>query len=101
MIQAILMMLVVGGVLGLVLGIAGIYFTVEVDHRLETVTTMLPGYNCGACGFPGCSGLASAIVDGKAASASCKPAKPEQRERITTYMATGEDPFAKVEPQKA
>jgi electron transport complex protein RnfB len=91
MINAIIMMLVVGGLLGLLLGVAGLYFAVEVDNRLETVTAMLPGLNCGACGYPGCAGLAQALVDKKAQPVACKPSKPDARERITAYLATGED----------
>ncbi len=91
MINAIIMMSVVGGLLGLLLGVAGIYFTVEVDNRLEIVTGMLPGLNCGACGYPGCAGMAQALLDKKAQSASCKPSKPAQRERIDAYLTTGED----------
>jgi len=91
MINAIIMMTVVGGLLGLLLGVAGIYFTVEVDNRLEIVTGMLPGLNCGACGYPGCAGLAQALVDGKEKPILCKPSKPEQRDRITAYLETGED----------
>lgn len=37
-------------------------FKVEEDPRIEQVTEMLPGVNCGACGFPGCRGLAEALV---------------------------------------
>ena len=50
MITAIIMMFVVGAVLGLILGIASNVFKVEVDERVEKVTAMLPGYNCGSCG---------------------------------------------------
>lgn len=39
-------------------------FSVAEDPRLEQVQEMLPGANCGGCGFPGCSGLASALVQG-------------------------------------
>ena len=42
-------------------------FAVEEDPRLGKVTEALPGANCGGCGFPGCSGLAAALV--KAADA--------------------------------
>ena len=58
MIQAIVLMLVLGAILGLGLGLANKFLAVEVDERVETVTSLLPGYNCGSCGFPGCSGLA-------------------------------------------
>ena len=58
---------VVGGVglfLGIFLGIASIVFKVDVDEREEAVLGVLPGNNCGGCGFPGCSGLAAAIAKG-------------------------------------
>lgn len=93
MIKAILMMLVVGGVLGLILGIAGILFDVKVDERVANVTTLLPGYNCGGCGYPGCAGLAEALVDKKADSVSlCKPSKVEQRAAIVDYLKTTPGP---------
>ena len=37
-------------------------FAVKEDPRLGLVTSALPGANCGGCGFPGCSGLAGALV---------------------------------------
>ncbi len=61
-------------VLGLIALIAAVIlyvcskkFAVEEDPRLGKVTEALPGANCGGCGFPGCSGLAGALV--KAADA--------------------------------
>ena len=39
-------------------------FAVEEDPRLAQVQEVLPGANCGGCGFPGCSGLAGALVKG-------------------------------------
>ena len=65
---------VVGGVglfLGIFLGIASIVFKVDVDEREEAVLGVLPGNNCGGCGFPGCSGLAAAIAKGEAAVNAC------------------------------
>jgi len=37
-------------------------FKVEEDPRIDEVTEMLPGANCGGCGYPGCRGLAEALV---------------------------------------
>lgn len=37
-------------------------FHVWEDPRIDDVEKMLPGANCGGCGFPGCRGLASALV---------------------------------------
>lgn len=93
MLNAVSMMLVLGAALGLILAIAGKVFYVEVDTRVEQITNMLPGYNCGACGFPGCAGLAEALVSGDAKSPTqCKPSTESHRTRITTFMETGVDP---------
>ncbi len=37
-------------------------FYVEEDPRIDQVAALLPGANCGGCGYPGCRGLAEAIV---------------------------------------
>jgi Na+-translocating ferredoxin:NAD+ oxidoreductase subunit B len=93
MLKAIVMMIVLGASLGLLLAIAGVFFHVEVDTRVEQITKMLPGLNCGACGFPGCVGLAAALVSGEATSPTqCKPSTVVQRDRIKVFMETGVDP---------
>jgi len=92
MTNAIMMMLILGFSLGLLLAVAGKFLYVEVDTRVETITSMLPGLNCGACGFPGCAGLANALVSGEATDpAQCKPSTEAHRLRISTFMQTGED----------
>ena len=72
-IVAVIMMLVLGAVLGLGLGVADKYLKVEADVRVEKVTSLLPGYNCGGCGFPGCSGMAEALVPGRRVRTDCSP----------------------------
>lgn len=70
----ILAIAVVGGVglfVGVFLGIAAIKFKVEVNEKEEAVLAALPGNNCGGCGYPGCSGLASAIAKGEAPANGC------------------------------
>ncbi len=37
-------------------------FYVEEDPRIDQVEKMLPGANCGGCGFAGCRGFADAMV---------------------------------------
>ena len=37
-------------------------FKVVEDPRFDEVEEMLPGANCGGCGFPGCRGFAEAMV---------------------------------------
>ena len=86
MIKAIIMMLVVGAILGIVLGISAKVFYVKPDTRVEDITKMLPGYNCGGCGYPGCAGMAEALVNKESDVTSCKPSKPEAKEAIKQYL---------------
>ena len=39
-------------------------FAVHEDPRIGQVAELLPGAKCGGCGFPGCSGMADALVKG-------------------------------------
>ena len=84
---AISTMILLGSVLGLILGISSKLLFVAIDERVATVTSMLPGYNCGSCGQPGCSGLAENLVSGSITKVSvCKPSKPDQRLKIVEYL---------------
>ena len=68
---SIILLAVLGILIGLLLGVAGKVFAVEVDERVTKVRECLPGNNCGGCGFPGCDGLADAIVAGTAPVNGC------------------------------
>lgn len=60
-----------GIVFGAILGFASKIFAVEEDPRVGQVMECLPGANCGGCGYPGCGGLATAIVEGRAPVNAC------------------------------
>ncbi len=80
---------VVGGVgllLGVFLGIASIVFKVAVDEKEEAVLGVLPGNNCGGCGFPGCSGLAAAIAKGEAPVNACPVGGEPVGKKIAAIM---------------
>lgn len=82
---------VVGGVgliIGLFLGFSGEKFKVEVDERETKVRAELPGNNCGGCGFPGCDGLAAAIVKGEAPTNACPVGGPAAAKKISAIMGT-------------
>lgn len=59
-----------GGVAAL-LGLADRAFLVYTDPRIKKVLDLLPGANCGGCGFVGCGDFAEAVVEGKAAPTKC------------------------------
>lgn len=75
-----------GGILGVFISLASIAFYVELDTRVEDVLGMLPGLNCGMCGYPGCEGLAEAIINDGANPVLCKPGTQEMREKIKAYF---------------
>jgi len=77
MLAAILSLGCIGMVAAIALGIAAKKFAVEVDPRELAAMEVLPGINCGACGFPGCAGYAKALVTGKAEPNLCPPGGAE------------------------
>lgn len=87
MVEALIVLGLIGAILGILLGIADIYLQVKEDERLTQLNEMLPKFNCGACGFPGCSGFADAILSGEVKNLKqCKPMKPVVREEIKEYL---------------
>jgi len=64
--EAIIMPVVVLGITGVLMGLflafASKKFEVEVDPKVEAILAVLPGANCGACGFPGCAGYAAGVA---------------------------------------
>jgi electron transport complex protein RnfB len=71
MVAAILSLAIAGLVMGGGLAIASKKFAVEVDERIPLIRDILPGANCGACGYPGCDGFAASVVDGSAPVDAC------------------------------
>ncbi len=64
------------------------FFLNKIDKRVEEVVALLPGYNCGACGFPGCQGLANQIIHNGVDPKRCKPIKVEQYNNLIDYLKT-------------
>lgn len=85
----VLAAVIVGGtgiIIGFFLGIAGEKLKVEVDPREEAITGVLPGNNCGGCGYAGCSGLAAAIVKGEAEVGGCPVGGAPVAEKVGAIM---------------
>ncbi len=68
---------------GLILGFAGEKLKVEEDERIPKVIDVLPGANCGGCGFTGCAAFAKAVVEGKAEVTGC----PVGGEKVAVKVA--------------
>ncbi len=74
-ITAVLTVGIIGLVFGLLLALASVIFKVETDERVEKIEEVLPGANCGACGFAGCSAYAHAVVEKNAPVNCCSVGK--------------------------
>jgi len=77
---------VMGILIGIFLGIASVIFEVKVDERVQEVYEALPHFNCGACGFPGCQGMAEGLIRSEVPISNCKPSKPDRREKIKEIL---------------
>ncbi|MCF7946754.1 MAG: RnfABCDGE type electron transport complex subunit B [Spirochaetia bacterium] len=85
-IYAFLAVAVLGALLGFGLAFAAKKLAVEKDERIVEVEEALPGANCGACGFAGCSAYAEAIVMEGAEIDLCAPGGSETINRIAEIM---------------
>lgn len=73
MIAAIASLTTLGLGLGVLLGLAAKKLKVDSDPIIEEISEMLPGTQCGQCGFPGCGNAAEAIASGEAPVTACPP----------------------------
>ncbi|MFA5527598.1 MAG: RnfABCDGE type electron transport complex subunit B [Peptostreptococcales bacterium] len=73
-------------IFGAILAVASEKFKVEVDQRIIDIRAVLPGANCGGCGFPGCDGYANAVVSGAAKSNGCPVCSSEIAAQIAAIM---------------
>ena len=70
-ITAIGFLLSLASCLAIVLAIANSKLKVFEDPRIDIVADMLPGSNCGACGYPGCRGFSEKVVNGEVQPSGC------------------------------
>lgn len=91
-ISAVLVVGITGLIFGCILALASVIFAVKKDERIDKITEILPGANCGACGMAGCSAYAAAIVNDGAAVNLCSVGKAPVAEKIGEIMgcAAGE-----------
>lgn len=89
---AIIIVGAIGLLFGLLLAFAAIVFRVEVDERIEKIEELLPGANCGGCGYAGCSAYATAVVNDGAPVDACGAGGSRVAQQIGSIMgiAVGE-----------
>lgn len=87
-IYAVLIVGITGLVFGIILALASVIFAVKKDERIDQISEILPGANCGACGYAGCSGYADAIVNNGAGVNLCSVGKAPVANKIAEIMGT-------------
>ncbi|HOO76943.1 MAG TPA: RnfABCDGE type electron transport complex subunit B [bacterium] len=75
-----------GLVFGAALGLGSRFFRVRTDPRLDIVNDLLPGANCGACGFSGCLACARALIDNRIEVGVCPVCSAENTDRIAQVL---------------
>ena len=81
-----------GAILGTGLAIAGKYLAVKKDEKQYNLERALPGVNCGACGYPGCSQYAEAIMEGRTTELTlCNPGGPDTAAKLAEIMGVTVD----------
>ncbi len=97
--SSIIIATVVIGLVGVLVGIGLVYignkFHVDVDERESAVREVLPGNNCGACGYAGCDAMAAAIADGEAPVNGCPVGGAAVAEKVGQIMGVSAEAAAR------
>lgn len=83
----VIIMGIVALVLGVLITVVSKKFEIPVDVRVNDLTNILPGANCGGCGYSGCSGYAAALASGEEkVTTKCSVGGPEVAEEVASYL---------------
>lgn len=58
------------------------------NSKTKRILTLLPGINCGQCGYPGCNAYADALSKGECACNLCKPAGADVAKQLATMLGS-------------
>ncbi len=98
MITAIVVLTIVGALLGLGLSAVSRYLPVKEDPVIEHIVQLLPGTQCGQCGYAGCRQAASALIEEQAPLTLCPPGGPTLAKQLAE--ALGRDHTGAKEPSR-
>ncbi|HNX77854.1 MAG TPA: RnfABCDGE type electron transport complex subunit B [Candidatus Rifleibacterium sp.] len=85
-ISAVLVLGVLGFIFGAILSYASVKFEVHVDPLIEKTLELMPGANCGGCGYPGCAAMAEAIVKKGVPVETCPVISSLNRRRVEELL---------------
>jgi Na+-translocating ferredoxin:NAD+ oxidoreductase RNF subunit RnfB len=76
----------IGLVCAAMLTVVSKVMAVRVDERITDVRGVLPGANCGACGYAGCDGYAAALIEDGARTNLCVPGSDAVSRQISGLL---------------
>jgi electron transport complex protein RnfB len=76
----------VGLTFGILISLTHLKMRVWEDPRIDAVTDLLPGTNCGACGKAGCRAFAESLVSGDVQPATCTVMGPDDVLDVAEYL---------------
>ncbi len=82
----VIILSITGLFFGIVLSIGSKVLAVKIDKRIQKVEGLLPGVNCGACGYAGCSAFAVGVVNGDVSASSCLPGGADVAHNIASFL---------------
>lgn len=82
---------IIGVGLGSVLGAASRFLAVEEDPLEAELLSMLPGSQCGQCGYVGCAQAATALAHGDAPVTLCPPGGKSVAEKLAQRLGVQVD----------
>jgi Na+-translocating ferredoxin:NAD+ oxidoreductase subunit B len=88
---AIIIIALLGLTMGTLLGYAAKFFAVEGNPLEAEIEALLPGSQCGQCGYPGCSPAAAAIANSEAPVTLCPPGGKALVEALAEKMGVSVD----------
>jgi Na+-translocating ferredoxin:NAD+ oxidoreductase RNF subunit RnfB len=91
--------LILGGLgltFGALIALVNKKMKVYEDPRITDVEDLLPGANCGACGFAGCRAFAEAVINGEEPPATCTVMSDGEREDVADYLGVSAGEADKV-----
>jgi electron transport complex protein RnfB len=97
MLTAVLSLTVIGVALGGILGTAARLLAVKVDPLEADLQALLPGSQCGQCGYVGCAQAAKALAAGDAAVTLCPPGGKATAEALAKRLGVSVDLSEHVE----
>jgi RnfABCDGE-type electron transport complex B subunit len=93
---AVIILGLTGFCFGVVLAFLSKKLAIQEDPRMAEILSLLPGLNCGACGFSGCRAFAEAVIKQKDLFSGCLPGGQEANRGISRILGLDESGVKKT-----